>query len=110
MGGKRERERKREIYRHIPTPIPTACGSKQRRTDRFASHLGKPEHLVKGDEAVTVSHQTAKETVTGQVVGTQIELELCVCVWSTVIGLVCVLPYNVCVHIHIERGVCMHVV
>ena len=57
---------------------------------------------MKGDEAVTVSHQTAKEAVTGQVVGTQIELKLCVCVcvcvWSTVIGSC---EYNVCVHIHI---------
>ena len=41
---------------------------------------------MKGDEAVTVSHQTAKEAVTGQVVGTQIELKLCVCVCVCVCG------------------------
>ena len=39
---------------------------------------------MKGDESVLVSHQISKETVTGQIVGAQIELKLCVyvCVWE----------------------------
>ena len=86
----RERERDRESERHIDTYrhlLNTGSMRQQaEKNNRFASHLGKPEHLVKGDEAVTVSHQTAKEAVTGQVVGTQIELKLCVCVCVCVCG------------------------